>query len=977
MSWLGRPRIGFCLIVTLLLVVALFSALALSAEGDAEDGLAPPVGEWAGIVSPDGPPATYPTQRPPVPVVFVSRRHLDTLDGVYVGPPVGLRGRDLPVGGALKVLYPDGQVVELTQGTGLFDVSRPAVSFDGAKVVFAGTHAVTDAWRIYEINLDGSGFRQLTFDDRQVPVPVDPADWQRNIALFRWYGDYDPVYLPDGRICFVSTRYMALSGSAGWRAGNLYIMNSDGSHLHRITSLRGGAMTPYALEDGRILFSALQDGVNPPAVAGAGLAPLPPDEADATSRWTLWTCWPDGSDLRRYGYNRGRLEDWGGVFQARQMPNGDAAYTLAATGDLLGSPLVTAVAKLSPGLVDVNYAAGVGDPERADAPHAQSPAPLPDGRVAISFTPWASVQRNWQGRRTAQFDYGLYVIGGAEGLALLYNAPETDELDPVAVYAREGEEIADADGAQIVTDDPTLFLGAQATLHNRDVYADLPPEVMAEWSPRWGTVVAVDIYDDSQQWLTAPRFPLVERQMPRLVTSAPVQADGSFTAQVPADRPLILVLRNANGVAVRYALSPTAPGMAGEPRTASYGHIVARPGTTVQCTGCHIGHTMAAEPVSEAAETNLARLASATASSATDTFYRSAWRVNDGRLSDEFGRYDWVAREAKPWVQLDWPVPVRVAQMLIYPRRGEYARIESAILSLSDGTRLSVGPFSDDGAPLAVDLGGREITWARLAVMRATGSGVGLAEWVVHGTATDLPDAPPAAPSGLTTTQGMLRLQWEPNAPPNLAGYKVHYGLASGHYTATLDVGDVTTHLLRGLKDGATYYVAVSAYNIVGKAGPLSAEVQGMARAPQIKSVLPDSGATYGDTLITIHGAFFASEGVRVLVGGVPATSVQVISARTLTAITGAHPVGLADVVVVNPDGNAGRLANGFLYQEPEPPDIISPTSTYTVPPTATPTWTVLPTATRRATPTAYPTLTPTRGTPVSTKLWPTPTPRR
>lgn len=976
MSWLARPRTGIYLIAVVLLAAALFSASALSAMGDADADIALPTAEWTDIVPADGQVA-YPVQRPPVPIVFVSRGRLDTLDGVFVGPPVGPRGRDLAVGGALKVLYPDGRVVELTQGTGLFDVARPAVSFDGTRVVFAGIRALTDAWRIYEIKLDGSGFRQLTFDDRQVPVPVDPADWQRNIALFREYGDYDPVYLPDGRICFVSTRYMALSGSAGWRAGNLYIMNSDGSHLHRITSLRGGVMTPYALEDGRILFSALQDNVNPPSVAGTGLAPLPYDETDPTSRWTLWTCWPDGTDLRRYGYNRGGLEDWGGAFQARQMPNGDAAYTLAAAGDLLGSPLVTAVARLSPGLVDVNYAAGVGDPERAEAPHALSPAPLPDGRVAISFTPWASVQRNWQGRRTAQFDYGLYIIGGPEGVALLYNATETDELDPIAVYVRQGEKTIDSDSAEAVTDDPTLLLGTQAILHNRDVYADLPPEVMAEWSPRWGTVVAVDIYDDSQQWLTAPRFPLLERQMPRLVASAPVQADGSFTVQVPADRPLILVLRNANGVAVRYALSPVAPGVVGELRTASHGPIVARPGATVQCVGCHIGHMAAAEPTLEAAQTNIARLASATASSALDSFYRSAWRVNDGRLSDEFGRYDWVAREARPWIQLDWPSPVRVERMLIYPRRGEYAMIESAILSLSDGTRLSVGPFSDDGASLAVGLGGREITWARLAIMRATGSGVGLAEWVVHGMATALPDAPPAAPSGLTTTQGMLRLQWEPNAEANLAGYKVHYGLASGHYTATLDVGDVTTHLLRGLKDGVIYYVAVSAYNVAGREGPLSAEVQGLARAPQIKSVLPDSGATYGDTLITIHGAFFASEGVRVLVGGVPATGVQVMSSRSLMAITGAHLAGLADVVVINPDGNAGKLANGFLYQEPQPPDALSPTPTRTISPTATPTWTIPPTATRRATPTAYPTLTPTRGTPVSTKLWPTPTPRR
>ena len=36
------------------------------------------------------------------------------------------------------------------------------------------------------------------------------------------------------------------------------------------------------------------------------------------------------------------------------------------------------------------------------------------------------------------------------------------------------------------------------------------------------------------------------------------------------------------------------------------------------------------------------------------------------------------------------------------------------------------------------------------------------------------------------------RLVWDANTESDLAGYKIHYGLASGQYTNTVDVGNVT-----------------------------------------------------------------------------------------------------------------------------------------------------------------------------------------
>ncbi|MBL0052728.1 MAG: PD40 domain-containing protein [Bacteroidetes bacterium] len=101
----------------------------------------------------------------------------------------------------------------------LVDVNGPDVSYDGTQILFAGlvkapvnkpynTNPENElgAWRIYKINKDGTGLTQLTFTDIQSIV--------RNSTLpvlllndFSLYDDIDPIWLPDGRICFVSTRY--------------------------------------------------------------------------------------------------------------------------------------------------------------------------------------------------------------------------------------------------------------------------------------------------------------------------------------------------------------------------------------------------------------------------------------------------------------------------------------------------------------------------------------------------------------------------------------------------------------------------------------------------------------------------------------------------------------------------------------------------------------------------------------------------
>src|SRR5207247_7963541 len=104
----------------------------------------------------------------------------------------------------------------------------------------ASTEPSYSSWIIYEINSNGSNFRKITFTNRVISLTqFGPASYK-----FAKYDDIDPCYLPDGRICFASTRYPSLSEFHGARTTNLYVIKPDLTGLYRLTSERNGAEKP-------------------------------------------------------------------------------------------------------------------------------------------------------------------------------------------------------------------------------------------------------------------------------------------------------------------------------------------------------------------------------------------------------------------------------------------------------------------------------------------------------------------------------------------------------------------------------------------------------------------------------------------------------------------------------------------------------------------------------------------------------------
>lgn len=82
---------------------------------------------------------------------------------------------------------------------------------------------------------------------------------------------------------------------------------------------------------------------------------------------------------------------------------------------------------------------------------------------------------------------------------------------------------------------------------------------------------------------------------------------------------------------------------------------------------------------------------------------------------------------------------------------------------------------------------------------------------------------------------------------------------------------------------------------------------------PTITKIEPDVGPEDGGTEVTITGTGFAA-GTTVMFGDEPATDVNVVSDKALTADTPAGEKGAVDVTVVNADGQKVSLTKGFTY---------------------------------------------------------------
>ncbi|HLD99055.1 MAG TPA: fibronectin type III domain-containing protein [Bdellovibrionota bacterium] len=93
-----------------------------------------------------------------------------------------------------------------------------------------------------------------------------------------------------------------------------------------------------------------------------------------------------------------------------------------------------------------------------------------------------------------------------------------------------------------------------------------------------------------------------------------------------------------------------------------------------------------------------------------------------------------------------------------------------------------------------------------------------------------------SAQSETADQRGTVTLNWDApltntdDTPLNdLTGHRIRYGLISGVYSTSLDIGLATTYTISNLSRGKNYYFVVSSINSSGEESDLSNEVAKIA----------------------------------------------------------------------------------------------------------------------------------------------------
>lgn len=718
------------------------------------------------------------------PIVFVARSHLATEDSIFQDE-LGPAGQ---FGTGIEKFAPNSRLVlRQANGTlvvyntpGLVDVQSPDVNFSGTKIVFAGTKSLNPdsanyGWRLYEINVDGSGFHQLTFSDSTVQIPN--ASQFGNQETYGHYDDLFPAYLADGRIVFNSSRYPTRAHYDGRRTFNVYVMNGNGSNIHRITTERASSLHPTPLPDGRIMVSRWWNQFNQPSdqalynridnapvntimpdgtiILANSNQPFNPAEAilpdgfpirRGPNTWHLMTLNPDGTEFQRvawtprYTWNldddTGTSDTYAAAQPAPVLVNGDLfiAYVMQPDNTMVHSTFNTGIRVARPG-VEMMYAnttdaiAGLSYDQawgqgNSDGPYALHPWGLPDGTILYSQSSTDSslptsgtyteggYSVSLQGSDQRYRLYTMNLDGSNKTLVSInlssIGMGTADIMDAKPVVARAGWTAIPDTFTAIANDDPrygnvpnTLseypfsLMGLNdiemATIHNPNVYAN--PSLLTPFvnnSPPPGSVAIAQVWIDANQFTGAycyngwpqpcNNFRADNELHAVLWDEVPVTASGAFTAAVPADVMGFIVLRDANGRVIRdWNRGYT---------TFAQGSAWARPGETVTCTGCHMGHVSGSlDDVLAQVEqgwTNVAPYAAAAASSHHEEGNQYQpfvpGKVNDRRgwvpipaggpvpsegpyADDMTGWISQLDQSNGQWIELTWPSDVRITSI--------------------------------------------------------------------------------------------------------------------------------------------------------------------------------------------------------------------------------------------------------------------------------------------------------------------------
>ena|GEM_PF-1447845 len=154
--------------------------------------------------------------------------------------------------------------------------------------------------------------------------------------------------------------------------------------------------------------------------------------------------------------------------------------------------------------------------------------------------------------------------------------------------------------------------------------------------------------------------------------------------------------------------------------------------------------------------TNVARSATATASSQNATTGQTAAKAIDGVAqgypADSTKEWATSGGKAGSWIQLNWSSALTLSKVMLYDRPNGDDQITGGTLTFSDGSSVAVGTLNNSGTATAVTFPARVVTWVRFTVtsVSSTTYSAGLAEFETWGYLSSAPPMvlPPVANAG-------------------------------------------------------------------------------------------------------------------------------------------------------------------------------------------------------------------------------------
>ena len=456
-----------------------------------------------------------------------------------------------PGGGlyTLSPVRPDGKVARLFDAKG--GICRdPEVSFDASRILFSYRVSADGTYHIFEMNADGSGLRQVTRGP---------------------FHDMDPLYLPDGRIAFTSTRCLSRVLCFWPQAATLFVMSTDGSAIQPLTANNVNEFTPDLLPDGRIVYTRWEY-----------------MDKSAIYIQSLWSTNPDGTRAQQvFGNN---LIHPVSLLQARLIPgsrrfacilaahNGDSVGPLAVVDPTQGMNNYDAILNLTP---ECNYHAG------AFAPYPLSPEwclvsygpSEPFGLTLFHLAPPADAitPRKWrEGQPTSQHPGNLrdYFRSATSRRLPLLRDPVFSCVEAVPMLPRippprvaSGLRDEEQQAATLVLLDVAHGLGG-AVPRGTVKYLRIVEEMgHREFSKPRGIGGFMNYY--ASPWENGKPAPSLQAK--HVYGTVPVEPDGSAHFTVPPNRALYFQALDAQHNEVQ--------------RMRSYIHL--KPGERQSCIGCH------------------------------------------------------------------------------------------------------------------------------------------------------------------------------------------------------------------------------------------------------------------------------------------------------------------------------------------------------------------------------------------------------